>query len=195
MWWDASAVYGNKEVCDGMPQGYMVTRRYVMGCLSGIWLQEGMWWDASALYGNKEICDGMSQLYIITRKYVTGCLRYMVTRKYVIGCLRYMVTRKYVIGCLSCIWLQGNMWWDAPAVYGYKEICDGMPQVYGYKEVCDGISPLIRIHYPSDRLYFHSSIAVIRRQSQRQPIVPGFYPPPVPVRSRPSDSTTPSVSL
>ena len=62
-----------------------------------------------------------------------------------------MVIREYVMGY---------------QLYGYKGVCDGMSQLYGYKGVCDGICPLIRIHYPSDRLYFHSSIAVIRHQSQ-----------------------------
>ena len=81
MWWDASAlygykvvcdgmnppVYGYKEVCDGMNPLYMVTRRYVMGFLSSIWLQDGMWWDVSGVYGYKEVCDGMPQLYMVIR--------------------------------------------------------------------------------------------------------------------------------
>ena len=92
------------------------------------------------------------------------------------GCLGYMVTKKYVMGCLpdtSSMGVCDGM----PRIYDYKMVCDGMPRIYGYKGVCDGMPPLIRIHYPSDRLYFHSSIAVIRHQSQFDRHHPTPLPP------------------
>ena len=53
--------------------GYMVTKKYVMGCLpdtSSMGVCDGI----PRIYGYKMVCDGMPHWYMVIREYVMGCL-------------------------------------------------------------------------------------------------------------------------